>query len=397
MPRNGREPPRDSTSSFIGNYERAEARYREAGYRTDLPALIEVGSPADRFGIEPPKQGWIVERCIPRHEVTMLAGDGGLGKTLAMQQLATCMAAGKDWLGLGTAAGSSLLFLCEDSQDELDRRQAAINRHYGISGPEALRAVSWASRVGQDNLLVTFDRDGQHEPTGVFYALATLIRERRPDLTVLDSLYDLFGGNENWRGQVRAFVVMLRTLALDFRTTVVFTAHPSASGLTTGTGYSGSTAWNASVRSRLYLQREEQDEGEPENPVMVLKTKKANYGPAGGKIKLIWKHGVLIRTDLPMERLELHAQATAAQEAFMDGLRRAFEQGQPLSRNERAPNYAPRWMKAHKWSESVSAAHLKAAMLELFDIGTLVPEKYRQANNSWAERIALKSEALGSL
>jgi hypothetical protein len=37
---------------------------------------------------------------------------------------------------------------------------------------------------------------------------------------------------------------------------VLLTGHPSLTGINTGTGTSGSTAWNASVRSRLYFDHQ---------------------------------------------------------------------------------------------------------------------------------------------
>jgi hypothetical protein len=48
-------------------------------------------------------------------------------------------------------------------------------------------------------------------------------------------------------------LVQLRGLALETSSTALLLAHPSLSGMASGSGTSGSTAWSNSVRSRLYL------------------------------------------------------------------------------------------------------------------------------------------------
>lgn len=50
---------------------------------------------------------WVVEGWVPKGEVTFLYGDGGVGKSLLAQQLATCAATGNDWLGHPSQAGKS--------------------------------------------------------------------------------------------------------------------------------------------------------------------------------------------------------------------------------------------------------------------------------------------------
>ena len=72
---------------------------------------------------------------------------------------------------------------------------------------------------------------------------------------VLDTLADLHAGQENDRATARQFIGFLRGLALRHELAVVLLAHPSNAGMASGSGLSGSTAWNASVRSRLYLER----------------------------------------------------------------------------------------------------------------------------------------------
>ena len=90
------------------------------------------------------------------------------------------------------------------------------------------------------------------------------------------------GGNENYRFQVRSFINLLRRWAMEMDGGVIITAHPSNFGLSQGTGISGSTAWNNSVRSRIYLTKPKDDVddfGEQEDTnERILKLMKNNYG-----------------------------------------------------------------------------------------------------------------------
>ena len=82
--------------------------------------------------------------------------------------------------------------------------------------------------------------------TPIFAKLETETRSLRPKLIVIDPCADVFGGDEVNRAQVRKFVSMLRGLAIDFDCAVLLLSHPSLTGLNSGTGTSGSTAWNNS-------------------------------------------------------------------------------------------------------------------------------------------------------
>jgi hypothetical protein len=79
---------------------------------------------------------------------------------------------------------------------------------------------------------------------------------------------------------------MLRGLAIAANAGVLLTLATRASpAYQVAPGLSGSTAWNASVRSRLYFKRAvtAKDE-EPDADLRVLEVMKSNYGPVGETI-----------------------------------------------------------------------------------------------------------------
>lgn len=242
----------------------------------------------------PPSREWMVEGAVPKGSVTILAGDGGLGKSLLCQQLMTAAALGQPWLGMRTQRVRSLAIFCEDEIEELHRRQADINSHYGCR-MDSLDGIAMDSRVGKDSVLMRFkqwgDDDGRTTP--LFDQVKFAAKQHGAKLVFLDTAADVYSGNEIDRVQVRTFVRHLRKLAIEIQGAVILTQHPSNEGLNSGTGKSGSTGWNNSVRSRLYLTAPKPKAGDDDKPsdIRHLKTMKANYGKFGHKVEIRWNRG----------------------------------------------------------------------------------------------------------
>jgi hypothetical protein len=240
----------------------------------------------------PPKRQWIIKDWLPKGCVTALYGDGGVGKSLLAQQLMTSVATGAPWLERRVEKGRVYGLMCEDDEDELWRRQHAINQLYGLA-MEDLGAMRLLSRVGDNNLLMTFDGKDTGRLTPFFEALHADILAFKPDLVVLDTAADIFGGNEIYRTHVRQFIQnACARIARDTQGAVLLCAHPSDSGIQRGTGTGGSTAWNNTVRSRLYLTRP--DDNDKEFDVRLLARKKANYAARDEELRVCWHKGAFI-------------------------------------------------------------------------------------------------------
>lgn len=87
-------------------------------------------SPVHFQGQPVPERQWVVPDWIPMHTTTSLYGDGGTGKSLITMQLMTSLATEQHWLGQPVNAMRSIGFFCEDTMDELHRRQHSINQAY---------------------------------------------------------------------------------------------------------------------------------------------------------------------------------------------------------------------------------------------------------------------------
>jgi RecA-family ATPase len=272
----------------------------EQSRTTGSPSAFRPFCPGGWEGKRAPGYDWLVDGCFLKGTVAMLSGDGGLGKSLLMQQLCTAAATGQEWLGLATQRCRTFALFCEDDVGELHRRQEKINKHYGVAGGE-LEDVLYASRAGEDSVLMRFPKWGQDgETTALYTQLTHSCRDLGAQLIVVDTLADTFAGNEVDRNQPRTFVRALRRLAIELQACVILTQHPSMMGMQSGTGSSGSTGWNNSVRSRLYLTspKPNRDGDIEDRNVRWLKTMKANHGQTGGKLKLRWLDGVFVRDDI---------------------------------------------------------------------------------------------------
>ena len=335
-----------------------------------------IVSPISFQGAEIPPREWLVANWIPMGVVTSLYGDGGLGKTLIAQQLQTSAAIGRAWLGLFAERVPSLGVYCEDSQDELQRRQAEINAGYGCEFAD-LADVHWMPRLGEDNILIQFAR-GVGELTPFHRQVKEAACDLRAKLVIVDTVADLFGGNENDRGQVRQFIARaLGSIAQAINGAVVACAHPSRTGLNSGEGDGGSTGWSNSVRSRLFLTTPNQEDGESLDPdLRILRRRKANYAARHDEVRLRWQNGVIVTQ--PASEFFTGFSRRPAEDVFLDLLDRLTGEDRPVSDNSRAANFAPRMFskRAAPQREEYREADFKRAMEALFGSGAITNVEY---------------------
>jgi len=311
-----------------------------------------------------PVREFVVDELIPAKTVTIINGDGGTGKSLLTLQLGVAAATSGYWCGREVSGGRCLFLSAEDDADELHRRLHDITKGLGIS-LSALDDLHIHSLVGEDAVLALADgKSNKMVPTRLFHMLEVTISQLRPLLIVLDTLADMFGGDEINRAQARQFIGLLRGLCARYGVTIVLLAHPSLSGIASGSGSSGSTAWNNSVRSRLYLDRVRENNEEPDPDIRVLRTKKANYGKTGGEIKLRWVDGMFKPEGGPDSLVVIAAQS-AAERLFLELLQQYTVAGRNVSDMPSA-NYAPAAFAKDPRSGQITKKGFEAAMHRLF-------------------------------
>ena len=262
------------------------------------PVIIEGDEPLDlsEFPIGMAKErDWIIGDWFPKGEMTSIYGSGSAGKSLVSLQLLLSVASRMDWLGLQVDRPMHCIGVyCEDSIDELHRRLDCIRTAPEYGGLDLLKRVRLWPRVGKDSALVVV-RGDQVLP-GPFLPQLTRHLESYPadeeKLLILDTLSDVYLGDENTREKVNKFLkVHLMALALRTNTTPVILAHPSRTGQNTKDMLSGSTAWENAVRNRLAMFPHD-----AYDDIMVIKRLKSNYAKKGDELLVKWDNGRFIRT-----------------------------------------------------------------------------------------------------
>jgi RecA-family ATPase len=309
-------------------------------------------------------------------------------------QLAVPTVLSRPWFGRAVKHGVCLFLTAEDDLPEVHRRLADIAAEDGISLAD-LGDLMIVSLAGDDALLAVPDgRSNIIRPTGLFGSLESLIEKTRPVLVVGDTLADLFGGEENQRAQARQFVGMLRGLAINYQLTMLLLAHPSLAGMASGTGSSGSTGWNNSVRSRLYLERIKSGDGSEDDPdARVLKTMKANYAAAGAQIKLRWRRGVFVtEAATPGSSFSVIAAEAHADRIFLDLVAKYAAEGRHVSATG-SSNFAPALFEKDQRASGVKRRGFVAAMNRLFETQRIKIEEFGPPSRRLKRIILASSEA----
>ena len=333
-------------------------------------------SAASLKGKSVPDRQWLVPGMVPQKTVTLFSGDGGTGKSLLALQLAVAAVAGASWIGKSVKQGSALFISAEDDDDELHRRLddilAAEGRDYDDVSGLTLRSLA-----GEDALLAVETQLALIK-SKLFEELEARAADDAPELIVIDTLADVYPANENDRAKVRQFIGILRGLALRQKCAVMLLGHPSLTGLNSGSGTSGSTAWHNSVRSRLYMSRIIQDGYEPDTRKRVLSIKKQNYGETGTEIGMTWQDGVFV-PDAVETNLDRMAGAAKAERVFLKLLRLFTEQGRRVN-HAGGPTYAPKLFSEHPDCEGLTKRALKSAMEGLLAGGKIKVGEYGPAS-----------------
>jgi RecA-family ATPase len=317
---------------------------------------------------------WLVEKWVPAAEVTMLGGDGGTGKTTLALQLCLSAISGSDWIGLKVRVGNVLYVSAEDPKDEIHYRLEQITKHAKIAKEELAR-FRLIDLAGKDSTIAIFEKNGLIKLTRLFDEIESTAREHNVACIFFDAVADFFGGNENERREVRAFIGVLRGLALRLNASVIIVAHPSVDGIKTGRGYSGSTHWNNAVRSRLYFTDVPSEvDGLPADPdLRVIELAKSNRARRGEKIHMVWMDGRFVLASAGS--IKNSKNETEAEEVFLQLLAKATKQGMHVSLYP-SNSYAPTKLAKLPGSKGIGKAALEGAMHRLLDKSKIRNEPY---------------------
>ena len=314
----------------------------------------------------PPTVEFLIEGILPIGVVTMLSGHGGTSKSILSLQVAVCLAMGLPFLGMETRRVKVLVYSAEDGSHIVRYRIANICKRWGIDPKELALHLTVLDASEVDPILFTEKRENSvvaGVPTAAMQNLIDTVGKTGARAVIIDNSSDVYGADEIKRVQVRAFIRMLGKLAKNANAAVLLLAHvdkQAAQGKSTE-GYSGSTAWNNSVRSRLYIQDDKAGG-------LLIDHQKSNYGKRIDPIKVVFDRGVVVlaeeKPENPADRAAFDAVHEIRLTALLGMLDEFYCRGEWIATAQTSPANAYKMLHQEKnfppgWSRPDLCAALR--------------------------------------
>ncbi len=216
----------------------------------DVPAMVAEA---------PPAVPWLAPPMLPRAALTALYAPGGDGKSLVALALAAAIAHGGELAGIACEQGATVYLDAENGEHEIHRRVHTL----GL--PASGVQVADASRLD-------LRRD--------IAEVEAVVRERTPDLLVLDSFRSMTPGmDENDTGQTARALDPLRRLAHESHASILLIHHSNKAGK----DYRGASSIRDSVDVLWHLGRQD---GDSDPRRRFLHNVKMRVAPDGGRLWL---------------------------------------------------------------------------------------------------------------
>ena len=264
-----------------------------------LPAPFALVPVADLARVDPAPPAYWWDGYLPAGVLTLLGAHGGTGKSFIALMLSVCIPLGLPLFGVPTRRGTVTYFSGEDSADVLRHRLKWICTAVGVDPAELEGRLHILDATGGEPVLFHEITEGGRRrgtTTPTYDALRDYVEQRDIDVLVVDNASDALDASENDRARVRGFVRALVQLIQTRAGAVLLLAHVdkgTSRGDRAGTeGYSGSTAWHNSARSRLYLSRDR-------DGALLLEHHKNTHGTMREPLRLLWPKGGVPQVDTP--------------------------------------------------------------------------------------------------
>ncbi len=258
----------------------------------------------------PPSRDHVWEKLFFAGKYAVLAGPGGVSKTMLALGLATQIALGEPWAGLKTGAGGAMLFLGEEDADEVRRRLGAIARNRTpVERQKLEQHVRAFPMAGKDLRLTQLD---QHNATATGFEdeIIALAGEfalivGKVSLIVIDHARLAMGGDPNAADHVTGFTRLLTHIADETGAAVLLLAHSPKSTLSkeddtnavSAADIAGSSAFVDNARCAMMLTTMDAQQAKKfdialsaRQSYVRLKIVKNNYGPTGSEIWFQRRH-----------------------------------------------------------------------------------------------------------
>lgn len=321
----------------------------------------------------PEPQRFLIEDILPGGVVTLLGAHGGAGKSTLALMAAASLVTGRPFMGKATEKCCVLFYSGEDPAPVIRRRLLRICKYMGISPRELSNGLLMLDATDRPTLY-------NGASTTAFAGLRLDVNEFKPGVIIIDNASDTYDANEIERARVREFVRLLASLGKANNAAVLLLAHvdkQTAKGAGSTEGYSGSTAWHNSARSRLFMTAK--DDG------LILEHQKSNLGLRSEPIYLRWSdNGLLAQADAPGG----HDDCATILRLIAE----AYGRGEYISPSANAANNAYKVLQlSPEFPRGLSRQNLSAVIRDLENKGVLIKEPYSTGHRNIRQRYAVSA------
>lgn len=358
------------------------------GHVKETPKSEHDPSPMDwgqLHAVEPEPPAWRLDGWLPEGTVTLLAANGGVGKSNLSLQLGVALVHGQEFMGLQTKQSKVLVLSGEDEARTVHFRVGNICQEMQVP-MQSLQGRMTVYDLTQHDCVLW--RDGH--PTSRMQWLADEAVRTKAQVIVIDNASDVFADNENDRTAVRGFMRALNLIAHVTRAAVLLLAHVDKASVRMGAGsdtnstFSGSTAWNNSARSRWAMVRDGQ--------TVTIRHEKCNLGPLQDEIRVEFDTG-----SKTFKRFGTVPGATAAAALLRNGQRVAVMRmladaeaaGQRLSMSAQANNNAFLALKGAAEFPRIDRREFFSMLFEMQRDGLVQEQEYVRENRTKARQVVL--------
>jgi hypothetical protein len=161
----------------------------------------------------PQEPAWLVDRLFPEGGISIIGGDGGVGKSFLGLLLGISVASGKEFLGeFGVKQGQVLIIDEENALTLTYERLQKLTK--GLQSVDPNLPLSFLSNQG-----VLLDNDDSYN------ALKSELEKLKPSLIIVDSLVRVHGADENSAKEMEGVFRRAKELAKLHNSTIIFLHH----------------------------------------------------------------------------------------------------------------------------------------------------------------------------
>lgn len=317
-------------------------------------------------GVAVPEVEFLDDRHLfPIGHASIFTGASGVGKTYVALQAAIASAAGLPWLGAPIRRGPTIFYSAEENLDVLHMRTAKIcfaeNIH--LDRLADLHFIDLSEII--DASLINMSRTSAAVTTDLYRQFDMTMGVIRPVSAWVDNKGLVITGNESDRTFIASSMRACQLLAGKHACAFGMLAHPSNTGMNSGTGASGSTAAFAGVRSVINMTKPDGEDADPD--ARMLDNNKTNYAKTGTQVNIKWQLDHYICTDIQRRAGDEIGKMDKAERVFLKLLRWHIAHGLEVSPNKNSPTFAALLFEAHKEREGLNRKWFKMAMDNLLN------------------------------